>query len=139
MQDNAYAYGPNPITWIDPMGLAHKMTVTSAPKGFKAKHASDTTKAGPMYESGMDPCPKDLKSRARCHTEQKFAHDLLARGLSEHQQIVVALDKLQKAAREESRPEVVRFTESLKRHAKNEEEVLYPAAILIGEYLKVKL
>lgn len=59
--------------------------------------------------------------------------------LSEHQQIVVALDKLQKAAREESRPEVVRFTESLKRHAKNEEEVLYPAAILIGEYLKVKL
>jgi hypothetical protein len=59
--------------------------------------------------------------------------------LSEHKQIVVALDKLQQAAREERRPEVVRFTESLKLHAKTEEEVLYPTAILIGEYLKVKL
>ncbi|MBK6519628.1 MAG: hypothetical protein IPG04_37215 [Polyangiaceae bacterium] len=78
---NAYAYGPNPITWIDPMGLAHKMTVTSAPKGFKPEHASDTTTKGPLYESGMDPCPKDLKSRARCHTEQKFAADLLESGV----------------------------------------------------------
>jgi hypothetical protein len=59
--------------------------------------------------------------------------------LSEHKQIVVALDKLQKAAKEERRPEVVRFTESLKLHAKTEEEVLYPTAILIGEYLKLKL
>lgn len=59
--------------------------------------------------------------------------------LSEHKQIVVSLDKLQKAAKEERRPEVVRFTESLKLHAKTEEEVLYPAAILVGEYLKLKL
>lgn len=59
--------------------------------------------------------------------------------LSEHQQIVGALDKLQKAAKEERHPEVVRFTESLKLHAQNEEEVLYPTAILIGEYLKLKL
>lgn len=59
--------------------------------------------------------------------------------LAEHKQITNALDKLQKAAREERRPEVVRFTESLKLHAKNEEEVLYPTAILIGEYLKGKL
>lgn len=59
--------------------------------------------------------------------------------LSEHKQITGALDKLQKAAKEERHPEVVRFTESLKLHAKNEEEVLYPTAILIGEYLKMKL
>lgn len=59
--------------------------------------------------------------------------------LSEHRQIVGALDKLQKAAREERRPEVVRFTEALKLHAQTEEEVLYPAAILISEYLKMKL
>lgn len=59
--------------------------------------------------------------------------------LSEHRQIVDALDKLQKAAKEERRPEVVRFTEALKLHAQTEEEVLYPAAILISEYLKLKL
>lgn len=58
--------------------------------------------------------------------------------LEEHQQIVGSLERLRQAAVEEQHPEVVRFTESLKLHAKTEEEVLYPTAILIGEYLKVK-
>jgi hypothetical protein len=34
--------------------------------------------------------------------------------------------------------EIVHFAEKLKLHAKNEEEVLYPAAILVGEYLKLQ-
>lgn len=58
--------------------------------------------------------------------------------LAEHKQITTSLEKLRKAAKEEGHPEVVRFTESLKLHAQTEEEVLYPAAILIGEYLKLK-
>jgi hypothetical protein len=32
----------------------------------------------------------------------------------------------------------VEFTHKLKMHAQNEEEVLYPAAILVGEYLKLR-
>ena len=59
--------------------------------------------------------------------------------LSEHQQIVVSLEKLNKAAKEENHPEVLRFTDALKLHAQTEEQVLYPTAILIGEYLKLKL
>lgn len=59
--------------------------------------------------------------------------------LNEHKQISASLEKLQKAAKEEHHPEVVHFTESLKLHAKTEEEVLYPTAILIGDYLKLKL
>jgi len=35
--------------------------------------------------------------------------------------------------------EYVEFAENLKLHAKTEEEVMYPAAILVGEYLKLKL
>ncbi len=58
--------------------------------------------------------------------------------ISEHQQIRVSLDKLYAAARDENHPEVMHFTDALKLHAKNEEEVLYPAAILIGEYLKIR-
>jgi hypothetical protein len=58
--------------------------------------------------------------------------------LSEHAQIVKALEKLYQAAKDERHPEVMRFTESIKLHAKTEEEVLYPAAILVGEYLKLK-
>ncbi|MBC5775535.1 hemerythrin domain-containing protein [Pontibacter sp. KCTC 32443] len=59
--------------------------------------------------------------------------------LAEHQQIVKTLDELSAAAKEENHPEVMQFVDALKLHAKTEEEVLYPTAILIGEYLKLKL
>jgi Hemerythrin HHE cation binding domain len=59
--------------------------------------------------------------------------------LKEHQAIVVALQKLEEAAKAESKLEVTHLAEKLRLHAKTEEEVLYPAAVLVGEYVKVKL
>ena len=62
----------------------------------------------------------------------------LPKMLQEHKAIVAALDKLVKAAQEENKPEYAAFAEKLKLHAKTEEEVTYPTALLIGEYLKLK-
>ena len=59
--------------------------------------------------------------------------------LAEHKEVVARLDRLRQAAQAESRPEVVEFAEQLARHARTEEQVTYPAAILVGEYLKLKL
>jgi hemerythrin-like domain-containing protein len=59
--------------------------------------------------------------------------------IEEHKSIVVALDNLIEVAKKENKTEVVQFAEKLKLHAKTEEEVLYPTAILIGEYLKMKM
>ena len=59
--------------------------------------------------------------------------------LQEHKDIVVALGKLIAAAKQENKLEHARFAEKLILHAQNEEEVLYPAAILVGEYLKLRL
>jgi len=59
--------------------------------------------------------------------------------LKEHDAIVAAIGKLAEAAREENKTEYVAFAKKLKLHARTEEEVLYPTAILIGEYLKLKL
>ena len=59
--------------------------------------------------------------------------------IQEHQAIVAALQTLVNAAKEEKKMEYVRFAEKLTLHAQTEEEVLYPAAILIGEHLKLKL
>lgn len=59
--------------------------------------------------------------------------------LQEHQAIVGALEGLVKAAKAENKPEYAHFAEKLMLHAQNEEEVLYPAAILVGEYVKLKL
>jgi hypothetical protein len=59
--------------------------------------------------------------------------------LREHKAVVTALRKLMTAAKKEKKPEHARFAEKLILHAKTEEEVLYPAAVLVGEYLKLKL
>lgn len=59
--------------------------------------------------------------------------------LAEHKAIVAALDNLAEAAKEEKKMEYARFAEKLKLHAQAEEQVSYPTAILIGEYLKLKL
>jgi hemerythrin-like domain-containing protein len=59
--------------------------------------------------------------------------------IEEHKSIVIALDNLIEVAKKENKMEFVQFAEKLKLHAKTEEEVLYPTAILIGEYLKLKV
>jgi hypothetical protein len=59
--------------------------------------------------------------------------------LWEHKEIVKALKSLTEAAEMEKKTEFAHFAEKLTLHARNEEEVLYPASILIGEYLKLKL
>jgi hypothetical protein len=59
--------------------------------------------------------------------------------LKEHEAIVGALQTLAEAGKQENNPQAQHFAEKLKEHAKTEEEVLYPAAILVGEYVKLKL
>lgn len=59
--------------------------------------------------------------------------------LEEHKTVVAALDKLIAAAEKAGEPRWLRFSENLKLHAQNEEEVSYPTAILIGEYIKLVL
>ena len=58
--------------------------------------------------------------------------------VAEHAAIGKALERLHAAARQEHREEAVRFAGHLKAHAQQEEEILYPAAILAGRYLKLK-
>lgn len=55
--------------------------------------------------------------------------------LAEHRQIVGALDKLRAAARAANLPEYERFADALALHAQTEEQVLYPAAVLVGEHV----
>lgn len=63
----------------------------------------------------------------------------LSQLLKEHEEIVAALEKLVAEARKERKSEYVRFAERLALHAQTEEEVYYPAAIMVGEYLKLRL
>jgi hypothetical protein len=59
--------------------------------------------------------------------------------LEEHKLIVTALRRLMQAAAEEKQQGAAQFAQKLIHHAQLEEEVLYPAAILVGEYLRLKM
>lgn len=56
----------------------------------------------------------------------------------EHQAIAGALRDLADAARAEDHQDIARFAERLMLQAEMEEEILYPAAILVGEYLRLR-
>ena len=62
----------------------------------------------------------------------------LGQMLEEHRTIVARLEGLTEASRKRNKLEYVAFAEKLVLHARMEEEVLYPAAILVGEYLRTK-
>jgi hypothetical protein len=59
--------------------------------------------------------------------------------LLEHKEIVATLEALKEAANLEGKAAAAHFAEKLVLHAQTEEEVLYPASILVGEYLNLKL
>jgi len=49
-----------------------------------------------------------------------------------HREIIKILDRLKKIAAEEGHLTAIRFAETLEQHSKQEEEILYPAALLAG-------
>lgn len=56
----------------------------------------------------------------------------------EHQMIKAYFDELLQVATMDNRTEIIEFEKEVLKHAIIEEEVFFPTAILIGEYLKLK-
>ncbi len=72
----------------------------------------------------------EMAAKLRAHYDEMLA---------EHRAIVAALDQLIAAARAENKPEHAHFAEALKLHAQNEEQVLYPATLVLGDYLRQRV
>jgi hypothetical protein len=60
----------------------------------------------------------------------------LPRMLEEHRQIRAAVENLRATARAEQAAKPEKLAEQLALHAQTEEEVLYPAAVLVGELIR---
>lgn len=56
--------------------------------------------------------------------------------LREHQAIRKAVAVFREASSKVGREEYIRFSDHLAAHAQQEEEILYPAAVLVGRYVK---
>lgn len=63
----------------------------------------------------------------------------LPKMLEEHKAIIAKLRNLADAAKKENKIKYAAFAEKLILHAQTEEEIMYPAAIMAGEYIKLKL
>jgi hemerythrin-like domain-containing protein len=59
--------------------------------------------------------------------------------LAEHKTIVAALERLVDEARRAKRTDVVEFAQKLMLHAQTEEQVMYPAALLVGRFVSQRL
>lgn len=55
-----------------------------------------------------------------------------------HREIMKLLSRLKKAAAEEGHLTAIRFAEALEQHSREEEEILYPAALLAGRLASSK-
>jgi hypothetical protein len=62
----------------------------------------------------------------------------LSKMLEEHKKIKAAVENLARVAEEEKAPKYQELAHQLSVHAQNEEEVMYPAAILVGEIIRAR-
>ncbi len=62
----------------------------------------------------------------------------LPRMLDEYKTIRAAVEKLRSAARAEKSAKFEQFADELALHARTEEEVLYPAAIVVGDLIRAR-
>jgi Hemerythrin HHE cation binding domain len=62
----------------------------------------------------------------------------LAGMLKEHEIIAKAVEHLYETATVDARPELARFARKLLLHAQMEEQIYYPAALVVGDHLKLR-
>ena len=85
-----------------------------------------------MAGGGLPEMPKSIIDNA-----DRLRHELVEM-LREHKAIAKALEDLYETATGDARPELARFAKKLLLHAQMEEQIYYPAALVIGDYLKLK-
>jgi hemerythrin HHE cation binding domain-containing protein len=83
-----------------------------------------------------DPLPESVASEALAMTDALRSE--LPRMLEEHTKIRAAVEKLRLAARAEQATQYEQLADQLALHAQTEEEVLYPAAVLVGDVIRAR-
>ena len=103
---------------------------------LRAREPDRLAAAGPSRAVGGRQTPAGLQE-ALAMTDALRKE--LPRMLEEHKRIRAATEKLRIAAREEKASVHEQFAETLAAHAQTEEEILYPAAILVGDIIRARI
>lgn len=87
----------------------------------------------PMLASGKIP----EQSEDVIKLTEKFKTQLTHMNI-EHQMIKAYMEEMKLADKDKNHPEIIEFETEVHKHAKSEEDVFFPAAILVGDFLKLK-
>lgn len=87
----------------------------------------------PMLASGKVP----EQSKEVINLTEKFKSQLTHMNI-EHQMIKAYMEEMKLADKDKNHPEIIEFETEIHKHAKSEEDVFFPAAILVGDFLKLR-
>jgi hypothetical protein len=118
-----------------PVGEAARGVARALHEHFQAEEDFALPPLGLLIPIMEDKVTPEMSGVLRLTDCLKSRYDKM---LKEHEDIVAALRKLIEAARDEGMAEYVRLGEKIITHTKMEEDVLYPAAILVGEMIRIK-
>ncbi|HEU4619099.1 MAG TPA: hemerythrin domain-containing protein [Gammaproteobacteria bacterium] len=114
---------------------AHKVEEALAPH-FEEENRYALPPLGLLSELARGRATEDM--RPAIELSRHVAQNL-DRYIDEHREIAAALNGLEAAGKAEGNSDAVEFAAELRRHARQEEELFYPTAILIGRYLEREL
>lgn len=116
-----------------PVGAAARELAAALDPHFRREEEIATPPLGLLEPLSRGPVTAEM--RAVLPMTEALEREL-PKMLQEHQVVAAARERFEAAARSANRPEYVRLAESLAHHARQEEEILYPAAILVGRFVK---
>ncbi len=115
------------------LGVAARNLEAALAPHFKREEEIAAPPLGLLPELAHGPATADMRGVL----EMTDALELeLPQMLKEHDAIRAAVTRFRAAAVEAKRDDYVRFSDGLAAHARQEEEILYPAAIVVGRYVK---
>ncbi len=79
--------------------------------------------------------PASAKRASKLYSKAKDVYEVM---LEEHKALDKILLRLRRVADEEGHPTATRFAELLKAHSLGEDQILYPAAVLVGRMAAAK-
>ena len=106
-------------------------------KHFVDEEAYALPPLGLLETLGQGKMPPPDQAKAAIAMADKLRANY-AQMLDEHRQLTASLTSLEAAATAENKPAAAEFARALTLHAQNEEQILYPAALLVGEHLKLR-
>jgi hypothetical protein len=118
-----------------PVGVAAKALAATLEPHFKREEEIALPPLGLLAPLAEGKSPDGMREAAAM---AETLRQEMPRMLREHAGIRAAIERLETAAREARHADGVAFAEKLALHARTEEEVLYPAAILVGEIIRAR-